>query len=150
MLHLLCPQVWYSSVTEPNGRSGKITASVKANASSVGQTLRLSGVHVLGVAVDDNLAKQLKHQDVVRTVVTEAFAKSSDAGRKVYDAQTYDVVSSAMDEVARMDDAPPFATVSGVKLPAAWVKYSPTLGMVQILGLDLAVEAPLEVTWTLD
>jgi len=117
--------------------------------------MRIGAVHIVGVAADHDVAKQLKHQDEVINVVNEAFMRSSTEsnmrrGRTVYDAQTYDVVSNAFDEAARMDDAPPHASVNGAKLPAAWVKYSHTLRVIQITGLDLPVGAPLEVTWSLD
>lgn len=146
-------QIWYSAVTDPAGRSGRIAASVKANAASVGQTLRLGAIHALGVAADHDVAKQLKHQDDVFDVVSQAFLRSDSnmrRGRTVYDAETYDMVSSAIDEASRMDDAPPHASVNGAKLPAAWVKYSHTMRVIQISGLDLPVGAPLEVTWSLD
>lgn len=153
-------QVWYTSVTDPSGRSGRLAATLtKANAASVGQTLRIGAIHVLGVAADHEVAKKLKHQDDVLDVVNEAFVHSSaesnmrrgaQGGRTVYDAQTYDVVSSAIDEAARMDDAPPYASVNGIKLPAAWVKYSNALRVIQISGLDLPVGSPLEITWSLD
>jgi hypothetical protein len=127
---------------------------MKANAASVGQVLRLSALHILGVAADHEVAKQLKHQDEVFGVVNDAFLRPSESnmrrGRTVYDAQTYDMVSSAVDEAARMDDAPPHATVNGAKLPGAWVKYSHTMRVIQISGLDLQVGAPLEVSWSLD
>lgn len=149
-----CLQVWYTAVTDPSGRSGRLAASVKANAASVGQILRLSALHIVGVAADNEVAKQLKHQDDIHDVVSEAFLRTSDAhmrrGRTVYDAQTYDMVSSAIDEAARMDDAPPYAIINGAKLPAAWVKYSHTLRVIQITGLDLPVGAPLEVSWSLE
>lgn len=147
--------MWYTAVTDPSARSGRLAATLKANAASVGQTMRIGAVHIVGVAADHDVAKQLKHQDEVINVVNEAFMRSSTEsnmrrGRTVYDAQTYDVVSNAFDEAARMDDAPPHASVNGAKLPAAWVKYSHTLRVIQITGLDLPVGAPLEVTWSLD
>lgn len=147
-------QVWYTAVTEANGRSGRLAASIKGDAASVGQTLRLGAIHIVGVATDNEVARQLKHQDDVRNVVNEAFMKTDPhmrrGGRTVYDADTYDVVSSAIDEAATMDDAPPHASVNGAKLPAAWVKYSPTVRLIQISGLDLPVGMPLEVSWSLD
>ena len=116
--------------------------------------MRLGAIHVLGVADDHEIAKKLKHQDNVNTIVNEAFLRSTEShmrrGRTVYDAHTYDLVSNAMDEAAQMDDAPPHASVNGAKLPAAWVKYSNTMRVIQISGLDLPVGAPLEVTWSLD
>jgi hypothetical protein len=127
---------------------------MKANAASVGQVLRLGALHILGVAADHEVAKQLKHQDEVFDVVNDAFSRPAESnmrrGRTVYDAQTYDMVSGAIDEAARMDDTPPHATVNGARLPAAWVKYSHTMRVIQINGLDLPVGAPLEVSWSLD
>jgi hypothetical protein len=148
--------VWFTAVTEANGRAGRLAASVKGGgaAASLGSRLRLAAIHLLGVAPDPGVAAQLQHQDAVADVVSEAFAKASDSSlrraRTVYDAQTFDMVSAAIDEAARMDDAPPHASVNGARLPAAWVKYSHSLRVIQIAGLDLAAGAPLEVTWSLD
>lgn len=148
--------MWYTAVTDASGRSGRLAASVRANPASVGQTLRLGALHILGVAADHEVAMQLKHQDDVLDVVSETFLRPAAGdsnmrrGRTVYDAQTYDLVTSAIDEASRMDDAPPHATVNGAKLPAAWVKYSHTMRVIQITGLDLPVGAPTEVTWSLD
>jgi hypothetical protein len=129
-----------------------LAATVKANAASVGHVLRLGAIHILGVAADHEVARQLEHQDKVLDVVNQAFLQSSNMrrGRTVYDAQTYDMVSSAIDEAASMDAAPPHASVNGAKLPGSWVKYSHTMRVIQISGLDLSVNEPLEVTWSLD
>lgn len=148
------PQVWFTAVSDPNARTGHLAATIKAPNAALGERLRIAAIHVLGVAPDHEVARQLRHQDAVYDVVSEAIAKTSDSnmrkGHAGYDAKTYDVVNAALDEAARLGEAPPFATVNGAKLPGRWVKYSQTRRMIQITGLDLAVSAPLEISWSLD
>lgn len=44
------PQVWYTAVSAVDGRSGSISSTIKAHAGEAAGKLRITAVHILGVA----------------------------------------------------------------------------------------------------